>query len=203
MTAKELKDFTKDLVDTQGEITGHLKHRPRRAAKDLCQEFRALLLRGDFWDQLGKTGQNLQEFRGPASEMLGNMKQLVIAEAKILARLGIKPTETGIIMDDIFDALPDGGAANADITPAGIRNLHRRLSSATDLICEASRGPILRTIDFVTSKKGAATIGALALGGANVWFAITADGGALSHVSMKVAVAAAHGHLSGIIQLLG
>lgn len=94
-------------------------------------------------------------------------------------------------------------ARTADTTPAGIRNLQDRLGKATDLICKASRGPLLQTVDFVMSKKGALTLAALGVGGANIWFALTTDAGALSHVSMKIAAAAANGHLGMIIQLLG
>jgi hypothetical protein len=49
-------------------------------------------------------------------------------------------------------------------------------------------------MDYVVSAKGAL---------ANIWCAVTLDGGAISHASIKVAVGVAHGHLGGIIHLLG
>jgi len=203
MTGDELQDLTQHLVDAHHTITEHLRWRPRRAAKDLCKEFRVLLERGDFWNQFEKTGQELERFRDAADEMLGNIRNLVTDEAEVLARLGIDQAQIGNIVSSVYDAVDLANARTADTTPPGIRNLRDRLGKATDLICQTSRGPLLRTMDFVVSKKGALTLAALGLGGANIWFAVAADGGALSHVSMKIAVAAANGHLGGIIQLLG
>ncbi len=89
MTPDELKDLTQHLIDAHERITGHLKWRPRRAAKDLCKEFRVLLERGDFWNQFAKTAAELEQFKKPADEMLGNIKRLVSDETEILARLGV------------------------------------------------------------------------------------------------------------------
>lgn len=203
MKPEELQELTQDLIDAHGRIEGHLRWRPRRAAKDLCQEFRILLERGDFWNQFEETARRLQPFEKEADDMLGNIGTLIADETKILARLGVDQSQIGSILSSVYDAMDIVAARSADTTPQGIRNLQDRLASATKLICTTSRGPILQTLDFVVSKKGALTIAALGLGGANVWFAVTADGGALSHVSMKVAVAAAHGHLGGILGLLG
>jgi hypothetical protein len=203
LKAEELQDLTQHLIDAHGKIEGHLRWRPRRAAKDLCQEFRILLERGDFWNQFETTAKQVQRFEKEADNMLGNIKTLIADETEILARLGADQSQIGSILSSVYDAIDIAAARNADITSQGIRNLWDRLASATDLICRTSRGPILQTLDFVVSKKGALTIAALGLGGANIWFAVTADGGALSHVSMKVAVAAAHGHLGGILGLLG
>jgi hypothetical protein len=203
MKPEELQDLTQHLIDAHDTITGHLKWRPRRAAKDLCKEFRNLLQRGDFWNQFETTAAELEKFQRPANEMLGNIKQLITDETKILAQLGVDEAQIGSIISSIYDALDLANARTADTTQVGIRNLRDRLGTATNLICKTSRGPLLRTMDFVVSKKGALTLAALGLGGANIWFAVTADGGALSHVSMKVAATVAGGHLGGIIDLLG
>jgi hypothetical protein len=162
-----------------------------------------VLERGDFWNQFEKTAEDLEQFREAADEMLGNIRKLVTDEAEILARIGVDESQIGNIVSSVYDAMDLANARNADTTPPGIRNLRDRLGKATGLICEVSRGPILQTLDYVTSKKGALTLAALGLGTANLWFAVAGDGGALSHVSMKVAAAAAHGQLGGIIELLG
>ena len=162
MTGDELQDLTQHLVDAHHTITEHLRWRPRRAAKDLCKEFRVLLERGDFWNQFEKTGQELERFRDAADEMLGNIRKLVTDEAEVLARLGIDQAQIGNIVSSVYDAVDLANARTADTTPPGIRNLRDRLGKATDLICQTSRGPLLRTMDFVVSKKGALTLAARA-----------------------------------------
>lgn len=102
---------------------------------------------------MAKTGDELQKYQAEADQMLGNIKRLVEDETKILSRLGIDQSEIGNILTDTFDGFTFANARNADIRPAGIRTLQHRLADATKLICSASRGPILHTIDFLTSKK--------------------------------------------------
>ena len=70
MTPDEMKEFTGHLVDAHEGITDRSKWRPRKAAKDLCQEFRILIQKGDFWDQMAKTGDELQKYQAEADEML-------------------------------------------------------------------------------------------------------------------------------------
>jgi hypothetical protein len=202
MTPDELQDLTHHLVDAHEKVTKRLRRRPRKAAKDLCQEFRTLLQRQDFWSQLAITSKELEPSQAKANEILGDIKRLARTESEILTKLGIDQTQIGDVISSVYDAVALAEARTADTSPQGIRNLHGRLSTATDLICATSRGPVLQTMDFIVSKKGALTLAGLGIGTANIWFALTADGGAISHASIKVAVAVAHNHLGGIIHLL-
>jgi len=203
MTAEELQELTQHLIDAHGTVIDHARWRPRKAAKDLCEEFTDLLSRGDFWNQMETTAEALEHFQKAEEGILGNVRSLIADEARVLAKLGVDLVQSGEIISSVYDAMDLARVRTADTTPQGIRNLKQRLQDATKLICTSSRGPILHTMDFVISKRGALTLAAFGLGGANIWFAVAADGGALSHVSMKIAVAAAHGHLGEIIGLLG
>jgi hypothetical protein len=60
----------------------------------------------------------------------------------------------------------------------------------------------LQATDYLISRKGATTVAALGLGTANVWFAVTADGGALSSASVRIAVAVATGKLEDIAGII-
>jgi hypothetical protein len=203
MTPDELQDLTHHLVDAHEDVTKHLRRRPRKAAKGLCQEFRTLLQREDFWNQLTITTRQLEPLQKDANEILGDIKRLIRTESDILAKLGIDESAIGNIIKNVYDAVDIAEARTADTSPQGIRNLQDRLSTATDLICKTSKGPILHAMDYVVSAKGALTLAALGIGAANIWCAVTLDGGAISHASIKVAVGVAHGHLGGIIHLLG
>jgi hypothetical protein len=203
MTPDELQDLAHHLVDAHESATKHLRRRPRKAAKDLCQEFRILLQYQDFWNQLTATAKELEPQQVSANEILGDIKRLILTETKILTKLGVDQSQIGHILSSVSDAADIAAARHADISQQGVRTLQATLSTATDLICTMSRGPILHAMDFVVSKEGAIILAAFALCVANLWFALVGDGGAISHVSIKVAYAVAHGHLGAIVHLLG
>jgi hypothetical protein len=202
MTPDQVKELTQELIEAHGTIAEHLKSRPRKAAKDLCEEFRKLLQREDFWNQLTITSRDLERHAPEADKVLGNIVSLIQDESSILARLGTDYSQIGAVISSVYDAVDLVKVRNADTSPQGIKNLQGRLGTATELICAHSRGPLLHALDFVCSKKGAAAIAAFALIAGNVWFAVAADGGVLSHVSIKVGTTIAHAHLEGITALL-
>ena len=201
MTPDQVKELAQELIDAHGTIAEHLKSRPRRAAKDLCQEFRKLVQREDFWNQLTITSRELERHKREADELLGNIIKLVQEESSILARLGTDQSQIGDVISSVYDAVDLVNVRDADTGPQGIKNLQGRLGAATELVCKHSRGPLLHAVDFVCSKKGAAVIAGFAVIAGNVWFAMAADGGVLSHASIKAGTTIAHAHLEGIIAL--
>jgi len=203
MTPEDLQELTHRLVDAHELAKKRLRRRPRKAAKDLCREFRTLVGRQDYWTELADQSERLARHREEADQILQDIKQLVLLENEILGRIGIDEATAGTTIADVVDAVDLVAARNADIGPQSVRNLQDRLRTTTELICNMSRGPILRGVDFVVSKKGAKALGACGLGAANLWFAITADGGAVSSASIKVANSIADIQLGAIPDFLG
>ncbi len=170
MTHEELQELTQHLIDVHETVTGHLTRRPRKAAKDLCQEFRVLQQRGDFWNQFEKTAKDLEQYRNEADQILNNVRKLTADEAQIFSRLGVDDSQIGNVLSSVCCAVSIAEMRTADMAPLAIRNLQERLNSATQLICKNSRGPILHAVDFVVSKKGALALAGLGLATANIWF---------------------------------
>jgi hypothetical protein len=203
MTPDELRDLTHRLLETQQQIVQQQRWRPRKAAKTLCAELNYLQQRGDFWSELASTADKLSPHREKADALLLDVKSLFREEAAILARLGVDAADIGDTLSLVFDAVDLTRAREIDTTAQGIRNLQDRLSRTAELVCAASRGPLLQAADYLVSRKGATTVAAIGLGTANLWFAVTADGGAVSSASVKVAVAVATGKLEDIGAILG
>lgn len=204
MEPDELQKFIHRLVDAHADITRHLKRRPRKAAKILCEEFRFISQYAPFWEQLTTTAQELAEHGKGADELVKSVRPLLEAEASIFAQLGIDHSDAGAILANVYGGFRVARALDADLSPDGIKLVQDQFNSATHLICDASRGPIRGAFDFVLSKKGAMVIGGVGLGAANLWHAVTPGGHPqTATASLKVAGSIINGDLSGILELFG
>lgn len=116
--------------------------------------------------------------------------------------MGVDQSLIGNALGDICHALRIADAAKEPIRADAILNLKSRLEAARDLVCRVSRGPILGTMDFVLSKKGATVIAGVGILAANLWHMyVAADGHHVSGGSVKIAISAINGDLGGIEKL--
>ena len=150
-----------------------------------------------------QNSKTLQRYRGQETALLPNVQRLIEQEAAICSRLKVDKNTSRDIVALTYDAFALlGTQQQEDPSPAGFRNLRDRLTTATDLICKASRGAIKRTFDKLIGRKGARILAGGAIATANVFIAIYADGGAISWVSLKVAYNVMKGDVEGLIDVL-
>lgn len=186
----------------QGNPLNPFKPAPgRRAAQTLCQELGWLSHEnGSYWEGLQEASSRLSKHRVSESEFFGCIGRLLEQEEAVFKKLGIDETTNSDILGHAYSALRIVGEYD-DPSRDAIANLHDRLKQVTDLVCQASRGPLRRVSDKLIGYKGALMLAGATVGGANVAIAII-DQGALSWASLKAGYLIMKGEVGDLLDIL-
>jgi hypothetical protein len=172
----------------------------RGAAGILCEELEALVHENSaFWEGLEDASTRLKKHRDREAEFFGNIRQLIEQEELVFAKLGIDQNRSADVIAQAYAALRIVSEYE-DPSPSSLANLRNRITYAQKLVCEASKGPVRRTLDHYMGFKGARILAGAAVGGANAAVMLLDQGG-LSWVSVKAGYHVMKGDVEGLMKL--
>jgi hypothetical protein len=197
MTDTELKKLTDRLVLRYGQASKAMSWRPKKAARVLCQEFRYLLARDDFWQELATTGERLDEHEKGARQLLESFHDLIRLESEALVRLKADDVDAKAMLTSVYAAMRLAEARDMKVNRDSVMVLRALFDGATTKICKASEGFFQHAATLVFSKKGALALAGGGVAAANL--AILEPVTALA--SLKAALSVAKGELDGLKDL--
>lgn len=198
MTDAELRKLTDRFIRRHAEASKAINWwRPKKAARILCQEFRYLLARDDFWHELGTTGERLEQHEEAARRLLANFKELLHLESEALVRLKADDVDAKAVLASVYAAMRLVEARDMRVNRDSVMVLRGLMDGAASKICKASEGVLQHAATLVFSKKGALALAGGGVAAANL--AILEPVTALA--SLKAALSVAKGELGGIEDL--
>jgi len=198
------EDIEKLLSGHEDVMAALARDRPRRAAQLLCENFEWLLSRGEIWESIEVSLDEINEKtrqENLEAQLLTNIVRFLEDEKLIFIRLDIDDSRVAPILDDAYRAVRmSAGDLDAGFGRDQIENLYRRLETAAKAICDEKRGKWGQFVRRIVCWKGAAVLGGAALAGANI-LALPADAGAVSSISVKVGLIIIRNNTGDIIDI--
>jgi hypothetical protein len=156
---------------------------PRKAAKLICKELSKLSEdNGSFWENIQEASAKAADQRSRRNEVLGNLIHFIDDEGEILRALGVEDSQAGAILSDVYSMAAITREVSDALTPSALKLLREHTRAAAKIICEHSKGPFRRTVDWVFSTKGLKAIGGATIASAN-GFAILSSGIITPHLA--------------------
>jgi hypothetical protein len=171
------------------------------AAKVLCEELTWLVHgNGSFWERVPQVAAELrEEGKKRERELLQNIAELVDKEGEIFNKLKIKDESADRILREVYGSLRIAQLDLPDFaSDAAFRELREDLNIVAKRICHESKGAISRGLANIWGSKGLKILAGAATATANVIVSFTADGGAISWVSITAGFITIKGNLEDL-----
>ena len=163
------EEIVRNLSESCETVRIHLERKaPRKAAQAVCDGLRSLVNdNGSFWTNFYSASELLIKYQDGFKAVLDELVEFIDLEGAVLSRLGIDGAVSEPILADIYGMIALTQYAPRDLTVAGLERLKEDVEKAAAIICENSKGPVRRAVDWVFSVKGLRILGGATVTAAN------------------------------------